>query len=1594
MEDSDEQECFLERGYQTILAEQAYESNKILFLPTGSGKTFIAIMVLKRLFPLLEPPFSVGGKRAVFLVNTVALVEQQAEVLLRHLCVSEVGQYSGDMHVDFWNKCMWDGEFEKFQVMVMTADILKDLLLKKYISLSDLALLILDECHHAVSDHPMRQIMKLFEDCPKSQQPRVIGLTATLLNGTPKSIGRLQCAVKELEITLHSTVATVDSWDIVKQFSTKPREKFIIFPNYCGTRQTDFIHDKITQMYNLCQNFKFVTEDNLLNHLQIEHGFVPMMSGKKNEVANLLLQVSKQLEWLGPFGCFRTIQAIFVSLRIMQEKMSHKSCHLMIHSLYCDLFALSRRLLKIMDVNGHSEEGKSYHFSSPKVQSLVDLLETANNACNSQPEHKREPLQALIFVQEKMTAKVLSSVLKNIAKESKRYAFIQAAFVVGGSSNPFSETWEGAYSKHTNDRIINRFREKITNVLVCTDVLEEGIDIPDCNLVVRFDLACGVRSYIQSKGRARHDTSLFALMVPASDSGNYSQKIHHFRTLQKELEMFLVGHTADRMSPSEFELDNLYESTLEPYYTPLGSKVTETSSIQLVNGYCMFLAHDRFCKVLPVWQYRKVGAGQVIVGIKLPRLSPLQELVRGQAMANIRIAKRAAALEMCIRLHKIGELNDYLLPNEKVLAEEDLKIMLPLWEEEDPASEVKPGTSKRIRSYPLHKPICYQDCAPGPGFVYLHYIEINPVYKPIIGRKTMIYNVYNEKRNFAIVSSWPLNNVCQFPVFSKFGEIKVRIAASSKTISICEEEFNKISLYHWNLFSSIIPMVKSYLVYSKDSYLIAPTKLDGKGEIVLDWNSMEAANHPDRCSSSDLLKSVIVPTHRGLSSPREAYFVTRICTELNGSSPFPDTAYSSYSHYFKAKHKFTISNPELPLLEVQPINIISNDLIPRSKKSKTEDESVTYFPMECCKILSTDGCLVLKASLLPSILHRLERFLIAANLCDKIVHEMGGKRGTLSPYPGKSLGTNCSFWEGLTGFIENAEDSDVSRPKPVVSFVKDTDSPPHKKKKSSSGKPWHHLQEPKDVEHNFEHVTIDDIDTYAKFVRTKISFTPASRFSNKNDVLRKIPPLRDGEGTIKCLTNSSDIPHPCHILEAMTAASADDIWNLERLETLGDSFLKFAVSYVLFSRFPDLPEGKLTQLKGQILGNRNLFYCAKAKQLASYLKVKKVVPSEGWIPPSFSIPEKIIQENLTSLVRRLDLSKEEQFNGLVKLSSIESLRQKSIIQQTPLPLVDLNQHEIPDKSVADCVESLIGAHLQVCGPYKAIEFLEYMMVVPKGSKELLSPTSPTKSKGQPGQPSHLLNLKVLQDVLGYKFKDMSLLVEALTHASFPSATRTYERLEFVGDAVIDFLVTAYIFENCGKLSPGELTDLRSALVNNITFACLSVRYGFYKFMNHGSPALMDSMDRFLKYQIERDHIIDEEVLIMLEETECRIAETVEVPKALGDVFEALIGAVFIDSGKKFALVWQVIYRLIKTEIRTFSQKVPKQVVRRLYETVGQHNISFRNSESPPEMRLEQVHVVLTVTIGCEKQSFNGFGSNKNQAKKSAAKLALRHVQAE
>lgn len=145
---------------------------------------------------------------------------------------------------------------------------------------------------------------------------------------------------------------------------------------------------------------------------------------------------------------------------------------------------------------------------------------------------------------------------------------------------------------------------------------------------------------------------------------------------------------------------------------------------------------------------------------------------------------------------------------------------------------------------------------------------------------------------------------------------------------------------------------------------------------------------------------------------------------------------------------------------------------------------------------------------------------------------------------------------------------------------------------------------------------------------------------------------------------------------------------------------------------------------------------------------------------------------------------------------------------------------------------------------------------------------------------HIPHWDTIEQTLGYKFKNYAYLLQALTHSSYAPnrITLSYEKLEFLGDAVLDFLITCYIYESCGKLNPGELTDLRSALVNNNTFASLVVRNGLHKFLLMINSTLQSHIDKFVEFLKGKNYEVDNEILILLNEDELRMAQYVDVPK--------------------------------------------------------------------------------------------------------------------
>src|SRR5690606_24367599 len=134
----------------------------------------------------------------------------------------------------------------------------------------------------------------------------------------------------------------------------------------------------------------------------------------------------------------------------------------------------------------------------------------------------------------------------------------------------------------------------------------------------------------------------------------------------------------------------------------------------------------------------------------------------------------------------------------------------------------------------------------------------------------------------------------------------------------------------------------------------------------------------------------------------------------------------------------------------------------------------------------------------------------------------------------------------------------------------------------------------------------------------------------------------------------------------------------------------------------------------------------------------------------------------------------------------------------------------------------------------------------------------------------MAGLHTLQDALAYPFNDVTLLQRALTHRSHSALHN--DRLEFLGDSVLNFVVADLLFRRFNKIDEGDLSRLRASLVKQYTLADIAGRLALPNYLRLGEGELKSGGFRR--------------------------------PSILADAMEAIFGAVFVDGG--FAAAQQVI----------------------------------------------------------------------------------------
>ncbi|KAK9706277.1 hypothetical protein RND81_07G114300 [Saponaria officinalis] len=426
------------------------------------------------------------------------------------------------------------------------------------------------------------------------------------------------------------------------------------------------------------------------------------------------------------------------------------------------------------------------------------------------------------------------------------------------------------------------------------------------------------------------------------------------------------------------------------------------------------------------------------------------------------------------------------------------------------------------------------------------------------------------------------------------------------------------------------------------------------------------------------------------------------------------------------------------------------------------------------------------------------------------------------------------------------------------------------------------------------------------------------------------------------------------VLEALTTEKCHERFSLERLEVLGDAFLKFVVGRHLFLKQGAYDEGQLTRRRSNLVNNSNLYKLAIKNKLQVYVRDQEFDPNQIF---TLGRPCSVIctKETKTSI----HSNSESNLNNGIDTRQVRCSK---------------NHHWLSKKTIADVVEALIGAYLVDSGFKAAIAFLRWIGIDVEFEVSQVC-RAWTESASFMSLADHI-DFHNVEGVLGHQFTHRGLLLQAFVHPSYNRHRGgCYQRLEFLGDAVLDYLITSYLYSVFPDLKPGQFTDLRSSLVNNRTFARVAANT-LHKYIMCDNSNLCDAIDKFVNFigrpSSERD---------LLEEPPC--------PKALGDLVESCVGAILLDAGFDLNLVWKLVLSFLDPVMKFSNLQLSP--IRELLELCQHHQwvVKFNPSKKGKSFMVEAV-----VTGENLSTSASAINRSKSTAKKMASQLVTAKLKAQ
>ncbi|XP_054796957.1 endoribonuclease Dicer homolog 2 isoform X2 [Prosopis cineraria] len=1155
------------RSYQLEALEKAIRQNTIVFLETGSGKTLIAIMLLRSYAYLLRKP---SPFVAFFLVPKVVLVKQQAEAVKMHTDL-KVGMYWGDMGVDFWDAAQWAEEIQKHEILVMTPAILLAGLRHSFFKLNMIKVLIMDECHHAKGRDPYACIMTEFYhpqlQSKSSDLPRIFGMTASPIKSKGgNSELTLWKNIAELESLMDSKVYTCASASVLSEFVPISTPKFKFY-KHTGIPFELFkcLADKLNLLKKQAAEFLSYNEAFLSSNEAEFFSYENMDVSGQTTVRRFTLNALEMISTCILSGPRHTIGS---------NVRSNMDAGLLTSKVLC----LTDSLLEYRDLND---------------------------------------MRCIIFVERIITAIALDAFLREFLPNVNGW---KTKYIAGNNSGLQNQT------RKKQNEIVEEFRVGLVNIIVATSILEEGLDVQSCNVVIRFDPSATVCSFIQSRGRARVQNSDYILMVESGDLATRS-RLEKYLTSGEIMRKECLRHSSLPCEPFNSDLYNKETYCVES----TGAIVNLSSSIGLIYLYCSRLPADGYFKPMPRWD-QETGT------LLLPKSCPISSVC---VQGSKKTLKNMACLEACIQLHKNGALTDNLVPDiviEKNLAEEFVN---------EPYNEEQPH----------YVPPELVNCLPHNGSMLYHcyLIELNQEFN---------YDV--AVRDFVLAMRYELDpeiGCMEFKMCVDRGDLMVKFRYIG-TINLGLNEVLLCRRFQITVFGILLAhnidkltAILNELHWGDNleiDYLMLPATAIDQRPLIVDWPSVTSIfssqqgcnNHGANVRTKDALvcsckleNSLVCTPHNG------QFYITTGRMKLNGNSVLrlSNGRITTYKKYYKEKHGIDLRYEHQQLYNGRHMFHVQNYLHrSRQVKERESTKASVELPPELCSIIMSpiSVSIIYSFSFIPSIIHRLESLLLASNLKKlcmqndiptvKILEAITTKKcqesfhyesletlgdSFLKYAAGQYLyQTHPSYHEGLLSvkkdrIISNAALRKFGCSSRLPGFIRNSPFDPHRWIIPGNSSEYVSLKEelasdttkiyvsgnrkikPKIIADVVEAligaclITGGEKDAFKfmDWIGIKVDFKISPNKTHLSIHAEKLVNVRFLESKLNYSFNDRSL-----LVEALTHGSymLPEIPKCyQRLEFLGDAVLDFLVTEHLYNKYPDLSPGLLTDMRSASVNN-------------------------------------------------------------------------------------------------------------------------------------------------------------------------------------------------------------------------------------------------------------------------------------------------------------------------------------------------------------------------------------------------------------------------